>query len=417
MVAVVKKAARVGRVQRNPKHSFNLRFLPFEIQPFLIMPVIPGETLKNLSMQARTVTDPIKNGLIGWWSEYYLFYIKLRDLDDREVFTAMMLDPDEDLAAYAEPASPKFNHFGGSINWAKLCLNRVRDTYFRHEDDDGTYQTAAGLPLGAINANSYIQSALLSDAYTLADVEVDGNADNEIMASEIDTAMRMYQFQRANNLTEMTYEDWLATYGIRQPRAETNRPELLRYLRDWQYPSNTVDPTSGAPTSAVSWATRERADKDRFFSEPGFIFGVTLARPKVYMRNLSGSAVDQMRTALTWLPALMRDDPWTSMVKLGQDQGPLQGVVSDADGYWFDIKDLLVYGDDFVNFDRAATDANMVTLPSANLTNKEFPTEADCRALFVGTTADKQFVRTDGIVDAVILGTQTDTTPAASLRA
>ena len=416
MATVIKRAARVGRVQRNPKHSFNLRHLPFELQPFLIMPVIPGETLKNLSLQARCVTDPIKNGLIGWWSEYYLFYVKLRDLADREVFTSMMLDPDENLEAFEVPAHVKYNHFGGSINWAKHCLDRVTETYFRHEDDDASYVTASGLPIAAINSSSYIQSALLGDQYSLSDVDVDADADNNITASEVDTAMRMYQFQRANNLTEMTYEDWLATYGVRTPRAETNSPELLRYMRDWQYPSNTIDPTTGAPSSAVSWATRERADKDRFFSEPGFIFGVTVARPKVYLRNLSGSAVDAMRNAMAWLPAIMRDDPWTSMSKQPQDQGPLQGVVTDAQGYWFDVKDILIYGDDFVNFARSDTATNMVTLPSADLVNKEFPTEADIRALFVGTTADKQFVRQDGIVDAVILGTQTDTTPASSLR-
>lgn len=416
MATIIKRAPRVGRVQRNPKHTFNLRHLPFEIQPFLIMPVIPGETLKNLTLQARTVTDPIKNGLIGWWSEYYLFYVKLRDLDQREIFTAMMLDPDENLDAFEEAASVKFNHFGGSINWAKHCLKRVVDTYFRHEDDDAVYQTAAGLPLAAVNSSSFIQSALLSDAYSLADVEVDANNDDQIMASEVDTAMRMYQFQRANNLTEMTYEDWLATYGIRTPRAETNRPELLRYLRDWQYPSNTIDPATGAPSSAVSWATRERADKDRFFSEPGFIFGVTVCRPKVYLRNLSGSAVDAMRNALSWLPAIMRDDPWTSMSRQLHGEGPLQGV-ADADGYWFDVKDLLLYGDDFVNFSRADTASNMVSLPSADLSNKEFPSESDARALFVSTDAGSQFVRQDGIVDAVILGTQTDTTPNASLKA
>jgi hypothetical protein len=58
-----------------------------------IAPVLPGETMKNLLLQARVVSDPIKNPLIGWWCEFYFFYVKHRDLDDRDVFTEMMVNP------------------------------------------------------------------------------------------------------------------------------------------------------------------------------------------------------------------------------------------------------------------------------------------------------------------------------------
>ena len=73
-------APRVGRKLRSPIHRFHLRHYPFQLQPFMLAPVIPGETMKNLLLQARVVTDPIKNGLIGWWQEYYFFYVKHRDL-------------------------------------------------------------------------------------------------------------------------------------------------------------------------------------------------------------------------------------------------------------------------------------------------------------------------------------------------
>ena len=77
-------APRSQRVPRRPQHTFYLRQVPFTIQPFMIAPVIPGETLQNLSFQARCVTMPVKNPIIGWWCEYYFFYVKLTDLDDRE---------------------------------------------------------------------------------------------------------------------------------------------------------------------------------------------------------------------------------------------------------------------------------------------------------------------------------------------
>lgn len=407
---------RTGRVTRNPQHRFYLEHMPFQIQPFLLAPVIPGETLKNGLFQSRVVTDPIANKLIGWWIEYYFFYVKHRDLEGRDDFTEMMLDLDKDMSAYAQAADVWYNHAGAGISWAHLCLDRVVETYFRDEGD-ATAHTINGKPAAAVNVKNWIDSAALSDQYVVDDPVVytdDQTTAGTLTASEIEAKLQMWQFQRANNLTEMSYDDWLRSYGVSAPREPLHKPELLRYLREWQYPSNTIDSSTGAATSAVSWAIAERIDKDRFFREPGFIFGVTVARPKVYLKNAEGSAADMMDNALTWLPALMRDDPWTSMKKVAADKGPLATVVTDADGYWVDIKDLLLYGDDFVNVARSGTGLNMVTLPSADLTNKEYPSDTDVDGLFVGDADTARQVRQDGRVDLSILGAQVDTTPSAS---
>lgn len=381
----------VGRRLRNPQHRFYLEHMPFQLQPFMIAPVLPAETLKNGLLQARVVTDPIVNKLIGWWQEYYFFYVKLRDLDGREDFTGMMLDLEYDMSSYNEAAAILYNHFGGSINWAKLCLKRVVETYFRDPEVAWDAYTINGMPSGAINVETFMQSALLSDGYKLNDpviaTETAGVLDNtEITASEVQKALQTWQFQSANNLTEMTFDDFLRTYGISVPKAEFHRPELLRYVRNWQYPSNTVNPENGSVASAVSWAIRESLDKDRFFREPGFIFGVTTCRPKVYLKNLDGSAVDLMNGALSWLPAFMRDDPWSLLMSIPHDAGPMQTVVTDTDGYWVDIKDLLLYGDDFVNVVCSNPGLNMVTFSSVDLSNKDYPMDADVDALFVGST-------------------------------
>lgn len=414
----------VGRVLRKPQHRFYVHHMPFQIQPFLIAPVIPGETMKNALLQSRVVTDPIANKLIGWWIEYYFFYVKHRDLDGREDFTAMQLNLQHDMSAYVSAADVKHNHHANAINWSKLCLDRVVETYFRDEGTAAGTYTIDGMPAAAVNVEAFWQSAGLNDDYAVGDVAIPTVADIDpvtggdqpgIYASQIDIALQTWQFQRANNLTEMNYEDWLATYGIAVPRVETHVPELLRYVREWQYPSNTVSEGTGAVTSAVSWAVSDRLDKDRFFREPGFIFGVTLARPKVYMKNVDGNGVDMMDNALTWLPALMRDDPWTSMKKVAQDRGPLATVVTDSDGYWVDVKDLLLYGDDFINVARSTAGLNMVSLPGSTLVNKDFPSDADVDGLFVGDTDDERQVRQDGIVTLNILGAQVDTTPANSM--
>ena len=66
---------RQGRVSRRPEHTFHLRFRPFQIQPCLIAPVLPGETMKQAQVQVRAVADPIRNPLVGWWTSWMRFCI------------------------------------------------------------------------------------------------------------------------------------------------------------------------------------------------------------------------------------------------------------------------------------------------------------------------------------------------------
>lgn len=84
------------RVLRNPQHRFSLQTRPYQLQPFMIAPVLPGETMKNLLLQARVVTHPLSPDLrlVGWWNEYFFFYVKHRDLaeDIRPLVSEMVLD-------------------------------------------------------------------------------------------------------------------------------------------------------------------------------------------------------------------------------------------------------------------------------------------------------------------------------------
>lgn len=404
---------QVGRKVRKPQHRFQIEHRPFQVQPFAIAPVLPGETMKNALLQSRVVTDPIRNKLVGWHIEYYLFYVKHRDLVDiSATLQDMMLDLTVDVSTtYAEPANVKYNHPGGTINWVRRCTERVVECYFRDDGETALQYAIDGLPAAAINVENWAQSSGLSAVYdTEPPPELTIGTDGKINASEVNTMMQNWEFLRGNNMTDMTYEDYLRSFGISAPKVELHRPELLRYVREWSYPSNTINPTDGSAASAVSWAVSERADKDRLFREPGFVIGLTVARPKVYLKNLDGNGVGMMADALTWLPALMKEDPWTSLKKFAETKGPLAAIVTDAGGYWVDVKDLLLHGDDFVNVARSTAGLSMVSLPSANLANKYYPALSDVEALFVGATADKQKVRQDGILTLDILGNQFDTT-------
>jgi len=409
-------APRNRRRVRPPRHTFQLRTRPWQIAPFMIAPVLPGETLQNLNIQSRVVTDPIKNKLTGWWNEYYFFYVKHRDLAGRDDFVDMVLEPDKDLSAYDSATKIEHHHVNGTdlaIDWVDLCLTCITEAYFRWEGETVSTASVGNLPAAQCQHDGFWDSAINSDDFVdpasfdtdLADVGSEGGA--KVLTSEIDAAMRQYHLMRAAELTEMTYEDFLRTYGVSVPKAEElHMPELLRYLKDWTYPTNAVDPTDGSVASACSWSTAGRADKKRFFKEPGFIFGVTVCRPKVFFENITSNGVMLLKDAVSWLPAVLSDDPFTSVRKVTAGDPPLD---ANTDDYWVDVKDLFMHGDQFVNFALTEADANIVALPEAS-GQKRYASGTDADGLFASASPANQ-IRQDGVVQLAISSELRDTTP------
>lgn len=410
-IQVVRNAPVVGRKMRRPQHTFQLRYRPWQIQPCMIAPVWPGETLKNLLLQARVVTDPIKNPLIGWWTEYYFFYVKLRDLDDRDALTAMIVT-NTSTAGLNTAADVDTYHAGGTINFTQKCLDRITTEYFRDEDETVLEGAIDGLPLAGVGHPGWMDSA--KDATLAGEAEHEFPGENPTLPPHMSAFTDHYtqwEAMRSMELTAATFEDWLKTFGLSVPRKENedlHRPELVRYVREWSYPSNTINPADGLPSSAVSWGIAERADKDRFFKEPGFLFGVTVTRPKVYFSKQKGSVSHYLNDAYSWLPATLQEEAYTSLKKFiggGAGVGPLG--TNTTNDYWIDVRDLALYGDQFVNFDLAASDAGMVALPSAAM-NKRFSDATMADALFKVGANNK--IKADGRVDMAILSRIEDTT-------
>jgi hypothetical protein len=377
----------------------------------MIAPVLPGETLKNLLLQARVVTDPIKHPLVGWWIEYYYFYVKHRDLAERQAMMDLVMT-NTPLTALNVVAKIETYHAAGMPDFSQLCLNRVVDTYFRDEGEATLAGAIGNLPSASIAQDTWLDSVKAASTNPTADPDLPGQQDDPHIVAGFTAQYAQWEFMKQEKLTDLTYEDFLKTYGVKGAAVaaviDEHKPELLRYIRDWSYPTNTVDPVTGVPASAVSWAVAERADKDRFFSEPGFICGFTVARPKVYLSKQLGSGVDMLADAFSWLPAILSEDPYTSLRQFANNAGPLAGNVTDVSGYWVDVRDLFIYGDQFVNFALTATDAGLVALPSLTL-QKRYASSADADAMFV-TPTTKNLVRQDGVTQLQILGRLTDET-------
>lgn len=414
----VEEIRSMRRTMRRPQHPFQIRYRPWQIQPCMIAPVLPGETLKKLMLQSRVVTDPIRNKLTGWWTEYFFFYCKMSDLPSKDLWTDMFLDPETDITAQDTATSvPYYHHNGDSgkdVNWLLQCVNSITQEYFRYEGEDTV--NIDGIAAAGVNIDNWSNSLeLTADVVTDGDTELldisagtAGGGDDKLMYSEVLEAQRQYLMVSQAGLTDMTFEEYCAQYGLNVAPQRAHVPELIRYFKDWSYPTNTITQGTGVASSAVSWVIGGQANKHRLFTEPGFIVGLTVTRPKVYFRNQRSAAVVLMNDARRWVPPQLWDDPQATLVTM-------TGAGNDALGEWtasmqMDIKDLFIYGDQFVNFDRTVTDANMVDLPALDGTNRRYPTIDDAKELFVDETNDVLTrVRADGIVSLEVATRLTDT--------
>ncbi len=431
---------RVGRILRRPTHTFNVRHKPWSIQPFMIAPVLPGETLKGLRMKSRAVTDPIREPLVGWWLEHYFFYIPVRDLHLKEAFERMVLQGVDMATDNTPEAVPESGHSAqqvittgmnaanhhatyragqaGEVAFTDACLRRVTEEFFRNEGERFDQFAIGGLPSAGVNITNALESILLDSAVGSPDLDHFDDVNDPLIESEHLAAFNRMKAMKMIG-RNITFEDFLKTYGVGIPAGDrpmnadvvgggsiVNGPELIRYMRDYQLPSNTVNPADGSVASACSWSVSERANKPRYFKEHGFVFGVTVCRPKVYLGNQRSALSGFLSRVNDWMPAVLADNPETSLKKFTSGttpNGPLGNTLSGD--YWIDLRDLFVHGDQFIAGGHAMP--NSVALPAADL-QRRYAAESEVAELF--KTAGAEFLRQDGVVDLAIAGTLVDET-------
>lgn len=404
------------RTHRKPNEFFNLKTKPFDIAPFMVHPVLPGETLDNMLFQARIVSDPIKNPLIGWWKEYYFYYVPLPGLtnwDTTGLLQSMMLDPTTNLTSLRAAANDvPYYTFNGGVDYIKNCYNRIILHHFRDEDENVTTPVLQNYSCAQIDQERWFHS-LKTAAAGADDMELPGVDEREELdiLPGFSTQYAQWELMRDTGHTDLAYEDYIRSYGVQiedgavSPAGNAKQldkfePELIRFFRKWTYPTNTVEPTTGTPASACSWSIAEKADKKRFFKYPGFIMGVTVTRPKIYLGSQKGHPVGILDNAYTWLPAVLQGLEYTSVdeTTFSATTGILQ---NQSTNYWLDVQDVFRYGSQFVNHAMDAAANHGIALPTAAM-DKKYPTMAMIDSLF--KTVGSEFIREDGVVFLDILG-------------
>lgn len=418
-------APPTSRVGRYPRHTFQYASPCHSVIPFMIAPVLPGETLENLFMEARVVSDPVKNPLIGWKKEYYFFYVRVTDLLN-DTIRDMFVDPtNTDLAATLGVGGSNKNFYTakGGVDYTARAYRRIVEEFFRDEGE--TMETAMytggpeGFALAQIREIGWLDSATDKD-----DMPVGPDPGAVSNAADLEALMQAFEQLRALGIANMTYEDFLRSYGIAIPNKDENKPELLCRFTDFQYPSNTIDPLTGDPSSALSWVFKNGSKDRKFFKEPGFIMGVAVTRPKLYFGGLSGNLSAHLTRAWDWLPNYLwaqESQAMTSLKKFSAGTGPLGDWTSgEDDAYWVDMRDLFLHGDQWNNtvgridgVDPTANGAfNTLSTPTPKtLATRKYPSTLDLMGLFVdGENYGR--VRADGYCSLNIKGHQVDYTQA-----
>ena len=161
------------------------------------------------------------------------------------------------------------------------------------------------------------------------DRQVDLIQGGHLYADDLSTTMQHYQALQDAGLTAMDYQDFMRTYGsaIREDEDSPNlhRAEDFWTVREFTYPTNTVEPSTGVPAVAVGWRTQKQGGKRIFCDEPGFLFGVAYVRPKIYLSKQKGSLAGMMQHVNAWLPAVMSDHRDLGHVLHAAADGPLPG--------------------------------------------------------------------------------------------
>lgn len=414
-VRIETQSTLTRRRSRRPQHSWAIGVRPWQICPCMIAPVLPGESLKSASMQMRMISDPIVSPLQGWWLEWYLFYVRFGDLFSPADanYRAMISDP----SAPGLATSPNVGdladwnwYHGGNTTGApwykniwKDCYGPIVRAYFRKEG-----QEPGTTLINSYDACRFAGANGLDTLYT--DLELGTPTGADLWAKQ----WAAFQVAREAKLTTNTWEEYLAQSGVStppklvEPQKDFQIPELVRFVRDFAYPTATVNQADGTIKTTVQWSMAERIDKRRFFAEPGFLCGIVVVRPKAYTFYQNGSLTDLYCTSnYGWPQPAYDTDPHTTMVSHNAAATPAGvGVVRGSSTvHWTDVKDLYLYGDQFINFDPQSIPAGMgsgitwVRIPKPALTNKTYPDITDSQMVFVdgGGAGTAQFLHGDGI--------------------
>lgn len=394
------------RMDRRPNFPIAGTLKPFGLYPLMCHPVLPGETIENFNSKIRVLSKPIKHPLAGAWLETWLVYVKFTDLD-RSLGEMFISDNVATIGYTASADNERYFVKAGQIDWLRLCTERFHEAYFR--DQDEPLRKIDGVPKVKLNAVSWYQNMIFKPT--------EHDAALPTQTGEVMEHLTGYQMMQQMSMSELSYEKYLEQFGVSSIATNLGDPEILRYTRSWTVPNNTVEPSTGLPSSAWIWSDEIKMDKAKRFSEPGFVLHFASVRPKMFQANLGASMVGNLWGFSDWFPVYNLEDPSGGIKDLKGDDAVFDGAGgTSAEDLIYDHRDLLSHGEQFINNTHNPYDLPLSTGLNVAASNDypdlrgHYANSVDIDALFLGDSGDEKKLFYEGISSARIRGHIKDTT-------
>ena len=407
------------RKKRSPQFPIAGTMKPFGLYPLWATPVLPGETVNSAETKYRLISMPVRHPLVGAWFETWLVYVSLTDLDT--AFAQMFISEDVSPTPYQASADQaRYFTKAGQVQYIKLAMDSIVRNYFRDEDEPNPLtRTIDGVHMAKRQSMDWAQNLMFKPT----------SLDATLLPSALPPSgsYTPLEIMRLAGMSEITYEKYLMQYGVVQKEAmkEARIPEILRYTRDWTVPTNSIEPTTGRPSSAFAWSNTIKAEKPKRFDEPGFLVMVGCMRPKMFDNTLRGSMVGELWGFGDFFPVYNLEDPAAGLKVIDAAHKVLNintaAQPAGTDPLVYDHRDLLTHGEAFVNDWSGPYPLPTITTRSladgaalADLRG-QYPSAANINAIFVeseqGTPSDARMrLFYEGIAEVEITGHIVDTT-------
>jgi len=410
------------RVGRRPETHFDLVMKPFQIQPMCLFPVLPGETMVNCALQLQSWSDPLvakyKNAI--WHGEFYMYYVKFRDLpgwedavDDLGKDMLDMITSGEALTTHQVGAGTAWSYCApGGVDYVKRALERVVESYWREEgqtwDGSASAYLVDSVPIAKLwgGGRKDVHDRLtMASAYADRRAAADWDASGTLTVDDLQLAYQEWAGQKDGTELDMDYEDWQRAMGGKavvkdDEREEVHIPEELIGIREYTWMNNTVEPSTGVPAVAAGFRWKKGTRKMFRFNELGWLLGVVCFRPKMLLKNQTGLYAGMMQQRDNWFPPNLDPRSWQPHLLIDDATGPLKATMDAGNvDYYVNLRDLMKHGEQFVNYAPDVANAPFATMPNAS-GDRFYPTSTDVMSVFTDTTNGR--IRCGGVINVGI---------------
>lgn len=387
----------LGRRPRKPVFPIAGAWRPFGLYPVLAAPVMAGETVRGLRLRLRVISMPLRYPLGGAYLHFWWAYCPAR----LSVGTDIVNELSPSTTGLLETSDvPRMFSKVGQLRLIQLTYDVIVNTLIAREGQTlPAFDGARKVPRiwsDWTNNLSKLPSGLTVSELPEREIDTEG---------DLDIAM-----DRERTLLEAgSYDQFVRAFGVPEPRRD-DEAVLFNHGRFWTQPTNTVEPSTGVPSSAWTWAIDTVMPKVRRVKEPGVMMLLASIRPKMLHRKADASYLGRMVGLLQWVPPTDDAQAWHAI----SDNDPVWSSTFKGSGstqLLIDRQDVFGKGEAFIN-DIPANLPYAVPQDTAGAYNGadlaalrgEFVADADIDALFSGSTTVSRRIYYDGIAEMTVQG-------------